>query len=123
MEPVFGKYFAHLRRTRLGLSLRRFAEENGYDPGNLSKLERGKLPPPQRRDKLQGYAIALGLDEGTDEWIEFFDRAAAARGDIPPDLLEDDDVVERLPILFRTLRADPPSDEDLAKVIEIVRRS
>ena len=117
----FGRYFAELRRERLGMTLRRFCERHGFDPGNISKLERGKLPPPQSPDLLEKYARALGLKKGSDEWYEFFDRAAAARGEIPADVLEDDEVVAHLPVLFRTLRGDRVSDEQLRKLIEIIK--
>ncbi len=123
MEPVFGAYFAKMRRERLGVSLRAFAREHGYDAGNLSKLERGRLQPPQDRKKLEEYAAALGLEEGSDEWVEFFDRAAAARGAIPVDILEDDEIAEMLPILFRTLRAERVDDEGLDRIVDIVRKS
>ena len=123
MEPVFGSYFGKLRRERVGMSLRRFAELHGYDAGNLSKLERGKLPPPQSRDKLEAYATALALKPGSDEWLEFFDRAAAARGHIPDDLLDDAEVVGKLPLLFRTLRGDRVAEDNLDRVVDTVRRA
>lgn len=119
----FGSYFAELRRKHTGLSLRRFCERHGFDPGNLSKLERGKLAPPRSREKLQEYATALGLEEGSSEWMEFFDRAAATRGELPADILEREEVVEKLPLLFRTLRGDRVADDDLEKLIEILRRA
>ena len=34
------------RRAALGVSLRRFCEMHGLDASNISKLERGVLPPP-----------------------------------------------------------------------------
>ena len=80
MEAIFGSYFKQLRRQKKEMSLRSFCRKYGYDPGNVSKLERGKMPPPKSPDKLAEYAEALGIQEGSDEWIEFYDRAAAARG-------------------------------------------
>lgn len=123
MEAMFGSYFAEIRRTKLGISLRKFCEQNGYDPGNISKLERGKLSPPQSREKIREYADALRLDEGSDEWLEFFDRAAASRGEIPREILQDEDVVSKLPMLFRTLRGDRVPDKELERLVEIIKRS
>lgn len=123
MEELFGTYFAQLRRGKLGLSLRKFCQEHGYDPGNISKLERGKLSPPQSREKIREYAEALGLAEDSDEWIEFFDRAAAARGDIPREILDNADIAEKLPVLFRTLRGDRVPDEDLDRLVEIITKT
>ena len=107
-------------RLRLGLSLRRFCQENGLDPGNVSKVERGILPPP-KGEALDHYARGLQLAEGAEQWQEFHDLAAAARGEFPEDL-RDEDILRQLPALFRTMRGDPPSDEQLAHLIKLLRR-
>ena len=122
MASTFGSWVKALRQAR-GLTLRAFCAKNGLDPGNLSRLERGLVPPPQSEDKLAEYAAALGLTAGTADWQAFFDRAAAARGELPKDLLEDEAVVEKLPLLFRTLRGDPLSPDKLDDLIDKVRRS
>jgi transcriptional regulator with XRE-family HTH domain len=119
----FGRYFAQLRRERTGLSLRQFCKRHGFDPGNISKLERGKLPPPQSREKLEQYARALGLEEGSEQWYELFDRAATARGRLPEELLDKEEVVAKLPLLFRTLRGDRVDDQELERLMEILRRA
>jgi transcriptional regulator with XRE-family HTH domain len=121
MAATFGSYFKELR-TRKGWPLRRFCEAKGYDPGNISRLERGLFPPPESPQKLREYAKALDLKEGSEEWIEFFDRAAAARGEIPADLQADESLVGRLPLLFRTLRGRKITPERLDQLVEIIRR-
>jgi transcriptional regulator with XRE-family HTH domain len=120
---TFGRYFAELRRNRLALSLREFCARNEFDPGNVSKLERGRVAPPQSRIILERYAAALQLAEGSDEWYEFFDRAAAARGEIPSDLLDDDQIVAHLPALFRTIRGKRVTNAQLQKLVDIIRRA
>ena len=110
MGPMKTKHFgAYLKKLRIsgGLTLRAFCTKNGFDPGNYSRLERGLLPPPRSEEKLKEYARALRLKRGTDEWLEFFDQAAAVRGQLPKDLLSDEEVVAKLPLLFRTLRGAP----------------
>jgi transcriptional regulator with XRE-family HTH domain len=119
---AFGKYLKELRIKR-GLTLREHCQRNGFDPGNYSRMERGLFPPPQRHELLEKYARALDVVEGSDEWMELFDLAAATRGEIPKDLLEDDEVVQKLPVLFRTLRAESVSEHRLDDLIEKVRRS
>jgi len=115
----FGAAFkAH--RLRLQLSLRKFCEGNGLEPGNISKLERGILPPP-RGERLYAYARALRIAKGSDEWYEFCDLAAAVRGELPEDL-RDEEIVRQLPALFRTMRGEPPTDEQLAHVIALLRK-
>ena len=107
-------------RLALGLSIRRFGLSYLYSAGNISKLERGLLPAP-RGSRLHAYARALGLSEGSDEWREFFDLAAAARGEFPVDL-RDEELLCQLPALFRTIRGDPPSDEHCASLIALLRQ-
>jgi transcriptional regulator with XRE-family HTH domain len=121
VASTFGSYFKELR-TRKGWSLRRFCEANGYDPGNVSRLERGVFPPPESPQKMREYAKALALKEGSEEWIEFFDRAAAARGQLPADLQADEKLVGRLPLLFRTLRGRKVTPENVDQLVEMIRR-
>jgi len=122
MEALFGEYFKQLR-VKTGQSLRAFCENHGFDAGNISRLERGVFAPPEADGKLREYAKALGLKEGSDEWIEFFDKAAAARGQIPHDLHSEENLVRRLPLLFRTLRGTKVSAETLDKVVELIKSS
>jgi transcriptional regulator with XRE-family HTH domain len=122
MSNAFGKLMKKLRMEK-GSTLREFCHSNGFDPGNYSRLERGVFPPPQKEELLEKYATALGLRRGTDQWLEFFDQAAACRGEIPGDILEDEGVVGKLPILFRTLRGSALSPEKLDALIEKIRRS
>ena len=118
----FGAYFKECRIAS-GLTLRAFCHKHGFDPGNLSKLERGVFAPPESDDKLAEYANALGLRRGGDAWYEFFDRAAAERGQIPTDILSDDEVVGKLPVLFRTLRGGKVDGNFLHELIERIRRA
>ena len=121
MASTFGSYFKELR-TRKGWSLRRFCELNGYDPGNISRLERGIFPAPESPQKLREYAKALALKAGSEVWLEFFDRAAASRGQFPADLQADEKLLGRLPVLFRTLRGKKVSPEKLDQLAELIRR-
>ena len=121
-KRIFGSYFKELRIARK-LTLRQFCEAHGYDPGNISKLERGMLPPPESEAKLTEYAKALKIRRGSDAWYEFFDLARAARGKLPPEVLRKRDVVARLPLLFRTLRGQKVSNQKLNELIEMIRRA
>ena len=122
MANAFGGYVRGLRQAR-GLTLRAFCQQYGFDSGNLSRLERGLVPPPHDEGKLAEYATALGLKTGSDQWQEFFDRAAAARGELPKDLLRDEEVIEKLPLLFRTLRGTPVPADRLDDLVDKIRRS
>ena len=118
---IFGAFAKELR-IRQGLTLREFCSQNKLDPGNYSRIERGVFQPPHDTQKLEQYAKALGLVPGEDEWIGFFDAAAASRGEFPQDILSDEEVVAKLPVLFRTMRAKPISPESLDDLIDRVRR-
>lgn len=121
-ERQFGPLLKN-HRMNLGLTLREFCKKHGLDPGNHSKLERGVFPPPSDRDRLVEYAKFLAIDEGSDDWLEFFDMAAAERGRIPDDIMSDDEVIKKLPAFFRTLRATQVDPEKLDELVEKIKRS
>ncbi len=117
---TFGACFKE-RRIGLGLTLRQFCGKHGIDPGNLSKIERGVLPPP-KDEILKRYARHLKLKEASDEWYEFFDLAAAESGRLPKELREKE-LVARMPMLFRTLRGKKLSKDKLDKLIKLIKES
>jgi transcriptional regulator with XRE-family HTH domain len=117
----FGNFFKQRRRER-GITLREFCRINGFDPGNISKLERGLLPPPSAKEKRLQYANALGIKEGTDDWLTFCDLATTSAGKIPGDIVSDEEVMNALPVLFRTIRRKSLDEKDLKKLIDSVRR-
>jgi len=114
MGIFFGDY-CKKNRLKIRKTLRQFCLENGLDPGNISKIERGILPPPQSREKLSHYARCLGIVEGSDEWLEFFDIARTDAGRIPEDLLSDKNIVAKLPLVFRTIKGQKLTGEQLEK--------
>jgi transcriptional regulator with XRE-family HTH domain len=118
----FAAFFQALRKQHR-ITLRAFCEAAAADPGNVSRLERRMIPPPQDREILSRYAKALNLTEGGDEWYLFFDLAAADRGIIPRDIMDDAELVKELPAFFRTLRGQKPTEQEMRKVIEKVRKS
>jgi len=118
----FGE-FIRARRATLRLSLRSFAEKADLDAGNASRIERGRVAPPENPEILDRIALALDLRRGSTEYQQLMDLAAAAKGRIPQDLLSDEQVAVRLPILFRTLRSKPLSGDQLEKLIDSIRKA
>lgn len=118
---TFGSYFKQ-KRMVLKKTLRQFCLENKLDPGNISKLERGILNPPQH-NKLEEYAKILEISKDSDEWFEFFDLAAAYTGVLPEDLKQDKNLLKKLPVFFRTMRGDKISDEMFEEIIEKVKET
>ena len=87
----------------------------------LARWSAGVLAPPHGDGRLSIYANALGLERESSEWFEFFDLASAARGEIPSDLLSDEQIVKRLPVMFQAMREMDPAKLD--QFIDLVRRS
>lgn len=112
-----------MRRAALRLSLRAFAEKAGMDPGNVSRLERGRMAPPEDSDVLDRIASALKFKKGTPDYERLMDVAATAKGRVPQDLLSNEEVMSKLPILFRTLRSKPLTGEQLEKLIDSIRKA
>ena len=118
----FGEFFKSLRKKKR-ITLREFCIRASADPANISRLERGAMPPPQDTDILERYAKALGIGVGSNDWYTFFDLAAASRGIIPKDLMSDQEVVKMLPAFFRTLRGQKPTEDEMRKLADKIRRS
>lgn len=118
---TFGSFFKKMRLKK-GLSLRKFCLQEGLDAGNISKIERGRAAAPQSRRILEKYAHCLGIIENSDEWYDFFDYAAASTGKIPPDVMDDAELVKKLPLVFRTLRGPKLTSEELQKLAETMRK-
>lgn len=118
--PAFGKFFKAKPRS-LGRTLREFCLKHKFDPGNLSRMERGLLAPPQGREILGKYARALELKSGGDDWYAFFDLAAAAKGRVPEELLENEEIVAKLPLIFRTLRGKRLTEQQLSELVKEIR--
>lgn len=109
------------QRQKLKLSLREFCRQHDFEPGNFSKLERGLFPPPQSAEKLEAYAKALKIERGSDAWLELFDQAAAEQGRIPDDLMANDAIVDKLPVLFKTIRSKKVTVKQLDKLIDKIK--
>lgn len=118
---TFGQF---IKSKRIGLkqTLRAFCEKHGFDPGNHSKLERGILTPPMDDAFMQRLASALHIQPETGEWFDFHNYAAVARKQIPKSLLDDAEVVEKLPVLFRTLQGEPLEADKMDDLIDFIRR-
>ncbi len=121
-KEEFGKFFKKMR-MKLRLTLREFCLKYGLDSGNISKLERGLLPPRQSHEKLKQYATFLQIQEGSDEWYEFFDLAAASTGKTPESIMSDARLVGKLPLVFCTLRGRKVSEDQLDELAEVIRKA
>lgn len=118
---TFGDFFRN-RRVSLRLTLRTFSERFGYDPGNISRLERNILSPSLDDEKLAGYAMALQIKNGTENWVLFHDLAHTAKGQIPKDIINNANTSSYLPLLFRTVRGKRLSKKQLEELIKLINQ-
>jgi len=120
-RDMFGK-FIKSQRLKKDIGLREFCRLLSVDASNWSKIERGILQPPQDETKLEQIAKILGIDRESEKFIELKDMADIDSGIIPKDILSDKEVLNSLPMFFRTVRSDKPTPEELEKLIETIRK-
>jgi len=118
---MFGEFIKKLR-SEMRLGLREFCIAADCDPSNWSKVERGILSPPQDEDTLNRVAVILKLADNSKEKELLFDYAAIDAGKIPQYVLEDAELVKRLPVFFRTATGKKPAPEELERLAEILRK-
>jgi|GEM_PF-989467 len=66
----FGAFFRGTRQA-LGLSLREFCRQTGFDQANVSRIERGIVAPPKSEKVLESYAKSLKLKPDSAGWERF----------------------------------------------------
>ena len=116
---TFGEFFRQ-KRIALGFTLRSFCKQYQLDPGNVSRLERNILPPTIDEEKLAGYATALKITKGSTDWMIFFDLANTAKGRIPSDILNHEEAMKYLPLVFRTARGKKLTKKKLQDLIKLI---
>ena len=121
MYKNFGEFFS-TKRKELGKTLREFCRENGFDAGNISKLERGILKPPQGKEKRLQYADALGIKEGSDDWLNFCDLATIGAGKLPDYIVADEDLLKAVPVLFRSIHKEGIDSDKIIKLIDAIKK-
>jgi transcriptional regulator with XRE-family HTH domain len=116
----FGLYIKNLRLGK-GFTLREFCKKYGHDASNWSKIERGKNLPPADDSILEQWAQQLGLEKFSSDWYTFIDLAAVARGELPNDLREDENIVAKLTLFYRTLRGQKPTDKEMKNIAKLLK--
>lgn len=119
---AFGE-FAKAKRLSLGVSLREFCRDNGLDWGNISRMERGVSAPPKSREVQERYARALQIKEGSEDWQTFLDLADISAGNIPQRIMNDEELVGKLPMVFRTISGKAMTPEKLRELAEMIRKA
>ena len=118
----FGGFFRQ-KRIAAGFTLRSFCERFGLDPAYISRIETDILTPPQDKNKLSALAKALRINEGSIDWVNFFDLAYIAKGKLPEDILADKKSIKYLPLLFRTARGKRLSKKKLQELVDLINHA
>jgi transcriptional regulator with XRE-family HTH domain len=117
---TFGDFVKELRVNK-NITLREFCRKTLADPSNWSKVERGIIPPPKSKTVLEQIAQVLEIEPGTEDYNTLFDLAAISF--IPKELVKESEILEHLPVFFRTVRGDPPTEEELRELINLIRNN
>lgn len=121
-KDTFGN-FIRQRREEVRIGLRQFCTELNFDPSRWSKVERGVLQPPSDEGTLKSIAKLLAIKTNSTDWAKLKDLAAFGRGEIPKDIMDDEELVACLPLVFRTLRNEKPTKEQLYNLADLIRHS
>ncbi|HSB04550.1 MAG TPA: hypothetical protein VLK23_05090 [Thermodesulfobacteriota bacterium] len=73
-------------------------------------------------EKLKRIAQVLNIKLGSLLWKEMKDKANIDAGIIPEDILSDEEVLNSLPLFFRTIRGEKPTPEELDRLIDMIRK-
>ncbi|MFT5470529.1 MAG: transcriptional regulator with XRE-family HTH domain [Verrucomicrobiales bacterium] len=110
---TFGELIKDLRIMKR-LTLRQFCQQLGLDPSNWSKIERGLNPPPKDADTIERWGDFFELTG--DDRHEFLDAAAVARMELPRDMIENKQLLTKLPAFFRVLRANAQDEQRIEEL-------
>lgn len=111
--------YVRAKRLERKLTLREFCRKAALDPSNWSRIERGVADPPKSIEMLSRLASVLEFSQ--EEFATLKDLALIES--IPPELRPAEDVLEKLPILFRTARGEKPTEEELRRLYEILEKN
>jgi transcriptional regulator with XRE-family HTH domain len=115
---AFGKRFRELLIEKR-LTLREVARRSGVDAANLSRFERGKAYPPQKRETLEKLAKALEISGKQKQ--EFFDLAALVNGMLP---LGTERIRKNsaIPLLMRAIDGKQLSEDQVRELAEAIEK-
>ena len=117
--PMFNETIKSLRIQKK-LTLRDFCAQNGLDPSNWSKVERGVNPPPGDITLLERLADFFGLAGA--KKLSLMDEAALQRREIPADVADHAILQRALPAFFRAARGHELSEKELESLAEDIKK-
>ena len=107
-----------LEDARIGFA---FADLIGWQPSNLSSLERGRSKPPADHKKILEICDALGLAPEDPRRTQLIDLAARDRDAVPGDVAEAIRQQPGMPVLVRTVTNRRLDEKKLKELAEYIR--
>lgn len=107
------------KRIERGITLRQFCKEIGVDPSNWSKIERGISPATKSKEFREILAKVLSLSK--DETDTLNDLCLIDY--IPNELRPSEEILEKLPVFFRTGRGEKASKAELVELFKLLSKS
>lgn len=92
-----GAFIRHERVNSLKMSLRHFCQQNGWDIGNWSKIERNRRDAPEAGELAR--LLNIPVDSGKFQLLKDLKVTQVVGKE-----LSDDEVLERLPVALRAAR-------------------
>lgn len=119
-RKTFGQMFYEIR-AKHRIPFRDFCLSGGFDPVEVSKIERDEIVPPKKIDSLARYAHALKIVKGSQDWQRFFALAAQAKGRTCP--MTKAELLEKVPVVFRTTKGRKVASHTLNALVEKIASS
>jgi len=118
-KETFGN-FVKEKRLQNKISLREFCKKADFDPSNWSKIERDLAMPPKSETILKKISNVLDIKSGSEDFLLLHDLAAFSS--IPKGLIENNKLLEKLPVFFRTARGEKPTKKELADLLNLIKQ-
>lgn len=109
--------FVRKERLNAGHGLRRFAELIGILPSNYNHMEKGRMSPPQSKERLDQIAEVLDIEQGSRDYHTLMDLAVAGKNKLPADVDSYVKQNELAPVLLRTLDNRKMSRRELEELV------
>lgn len=117
---TFGRLI-RLRRGELEMRLGELARRADLDAGNLSRIENGRVPPPQNEAVLSRIFMALDLEADGPTAKHLRDVAAIENGRIPHDIVADEQIMAQMPLLLRSVAKHRLNPEEVDRLVGLIR--
>lgn len=108
-------------RTNHRVTLKVLSGDIGFDPAYISRIETGKVAPSE--NFINKFCEYFGIETGTEMHRKLSDEASIAKAKIPEYVMKNEEVVDMLPIFFRTMTGGKVEDAELDKLIALIQRN